>query len=43
LPRSWEVDRQVKPSAWKAVLTDVHLWAPVGVLLLGLVLLGFMR
>jgi hypothetical protein len=28
---------------WKAVVTDVHLWAPVGVLLVGLILLAFMR
>jgi len=34
---------RVKQPMWKAVVTDAHLWAPVGVLLFGLTLLAFMR
>jgi hypothetical protein len=29
----------MKPSAWKAILTDVQFWIPLGVLLLGFALL----
>jgi hypothetical protein len=30
-------------SRWSSVLTDVHFWVPVAVLLGGLLLLSFMR
>lgn len=35
--------RHVKQPMWKAAATDMQLWAPVVVLLGGLILLAFMR
>jgi hypothetical protein len=34
---------KVSSSRWSSVLTDVHFWVPVAVLLAGLFLLSFMR
>ena len=33
----------MKQPMWKAMLTDVHLWVPVGVLILGASLLMVVR
>ena len=33
----------MKPSKTTAILTDVHLWVPVGVLILGIILLMSLR
>jgi hypothetical protein len=42
-PQRREVFALVKQSMWRAIATDVQLWAPVIVLVFGLVLLAFMR
>lgn len=33
----------MKRTKWLAVLTDIHLWVPLGVLLLGSILLWTLR
>jgi hypothetical protein len=32
-----------RPSTFASILTDVHFWVPVGVLIGGLILLTFLR
>jgi hypothetical protein len=33
----------VRPSIWKAILTDSHFWVPVGVLAAGILLLAMIK
>jgi hypothetical protein len=41
--RSEPVHPQMKPSMLRSILTDVQLWVPVGVLILGTSLLMILR
>jgi hypothetical protein len=34
---------ELKRSMLRAIVTDVHLWVPIGVLIFGITLLMFMR
>ena len=38
-----ESTKSVKPNMVKAILTDIHFWIPVGVLIVGIVLLAILR